>query len=52
MNSLHHSMGERPLYPFILTPVVRSKLRFVHRIITRQVQPADRDAIQTDVVAA
>jgi hypothetical protein len=38
MNSLHDSMGERPLYPFILTPAVRTKLNFVHNVITRQVQ--------------
>ncbi len=37
MNSLHNSMGERPLYPFILTSSVRAKLGFVHRIITRQI---------------
>ncbi len=43
MNSLHHSMGERPLYPFILTPAVRAKLRFVHRVITRQVRGVAQD---------
>ncbi len=38
LNSLHHSMGERPLYPFILTSAVREKLGFVHKVITRQVR--------------
>ncbi len=38
LNSLNHSMGERPLYPFILTPAVRAKLGFVHKVITRQIR--------------
>ncbi|MFT4076892.1 MAG: putative zinc-binding metallopeptidase [Asticcacaulis sp.] len=37
LNSLHHSMGERALYPFILTPAVRRKLEFVHQVLTHQV---------------
>jgi hypothetical protein len=36
INSIHKAMGERPLYPFILTPKVKQKLNFVHRLITRQ----------------
>lgn len=36
INSIHNAMGERPLYPFILTPTVRNKLTFVHRLITGQ----------------
>lgn len=34
INSIHNAMGERPLYPFILTPTVKAKLDFVHRLIT------------------
>jgi len=37
LNSIHHSMGERDLYPFILTPVIKAKLSFVHSVITRQI---------------
>ncbi len=37
MNSIHHSMGERDLYPFILTPAITAKLSYVHQLITRQV---------------
>ena len=42
MNSLHDSMGERPLYPFVLTASVRAKLSFVHRVVTRQIQAKSR----------
>lgn len=52
LNSLHHSMGERPLYPFILTPIVRAKLGFVHRVITRQVQTAGRETDTPSTAAA
>ena len=31
-NSLNRSMGQPDLYPFILTPPVLDKLRFVHRV--------------------
>lgn len=37
LNSIHHSMGERDLYPFILGPAVTKKLDWVHKVITRQV---------------
>lgn len=36
INSIHTAMGERALYPFILTPRVRQKMDFVHRLIMRQ----------------
>ncbi|MDC7684885.1 putative zinc-binding metallopeptidase [Asticcacaulis sp. BYS171W] len=36
INSIHSAMGERPLYPFILSPRVREKMGFVHKLITRQ----------------
>lgn len=37
LNSIHHSMGERDLYPFILTPTIKAKLGYVHGLITRQI---------------
>ncbi|ESQ75207.1 putative zinc-binding metallopeptidase [Asticcacaulis sp. AC402] len=37
LNTIHHSMGERDLYPFILTPVIKQKLGYVHGLLTRQV---------------
>lgn len=37
LNSIHHSMGERDLYPFILTPEISAKLKYVHGLLTRQV---------------
>lgn len=33
VNSLNRSMGQPDLYPFILSPVVVEKLRFVHELI-------------------
>jgi hypothetical protein len=36
VNSLNHSMGQPDLYPFVLTPTVMGKLRFVHGLIYRQ----------------
>ncbi|MCR4266435.1 putative zinc-binding metallopeptidase [Nitratireductor sp. ZSWI3] len=33
VNSLNHSMGQPDLYPFVLTPAVMGKLRFVHGLI-------------------
>ena len=33
VNSLNHSMGQPDLYPFVLSPTVIGKLRFVHGII-------------------
>ncbi|HVZ28843.1 MAG TPA: putative zinc-binding metallopeptidase [Asticcacaulis sp.] len=37
LNSIHHSMGERDLYPFILTPAIQAKLAYVHGLLTRQI---------------
>lgn len=37
LNSIHHSMGERDLYPFILTAAIKEKLGYVHKLITRQI---------------
>jgi len=33
VNSLNRSVGQPDLYPFVLTPVVLDKLRFVHDLI-------------------
>jgi hypothetical protein len=33
MNSVNRAMGTRDLYPFILSPVVITKLGFIHRLI-------------------
>jgi hypothetical protein len=44
-NSLNRSMGQKDMYPFVLTPVVVSKLAFVHEMIRavagETLQPAD-----------
>ncbi len=37
LNAIHHSMGERDLYPFILTPAIQAKLKYVHSLITGQI---------------
>ncbi len=39
MNNLSRSMGERDLYPFVLSAPVVRKLGFIHDMI-RQAQPA------------
>lgn len=36
MNSLNRSMGMKDAYPFVLTPPVLGKLRFVHELIRSQ----------------
>ena len=36
MNSLNRSMGMKDAYPFVLSPKVLGKLRFVHELIQRQ----------------
>jgi hypothetical protein len=33
LNSLNRSMGMKDAYPFVLSPKVLEKLRFVHEII-------------------
>ena len=33
LNAINRSMGNEDLYPFVLTPVVVSKLAFVHRLV-------------------
>ncbi len=37
LNTIHRSMGERDLYPFVLTPVIKQKLGYVHGLLTRQI---------------
>ncbi|KEO72988.1 zinc-binding metallopeptidase family protein [Anditalea andensis] len=36
MNSLNRSMGAQDLYPFIINPSVKEKLRFIHKVIHSQ----------------
>jgi hypothetical protein len=36
MNSINRAMGQPDLYPFVLSPAVIEKLRFIHRIIRKQ----------------
>ncbi|MCM2455701.1 hypothetical protein HGO37_09925 [Rhizobium sp. CG4] len=33
MNSIHRSMGQGDLYPFVVTPVVTAKLQFIHELV-------------------
>ncbi len=33
MNALNRSLGLRDCYPFVLTPIIREKLRYVHELI-------------------
>jgi hypothetical protein len=36
MNNLNRSMGEKDVYPFVLTPRIIQKLQFIHEITHRQ----------------
>jgi hypothetical protein len=47
MNSLNRSMGMKDAYPFVLSPTVLAKLRFVHELVQQQ-----RPASQPRVIAA
>jgi hypothetical protein len=38
MNSINRAMGMRDLYPFVLSPAVIEKLRFVHQLVQEQAQ--------------
>ncbi len=40
VNSLNSSMGQPELYPFVLSPAVQGKLRFVHGLIHGPAAPA------------
>jgi len=40
MNSLNRSMGMKDAYPFVLTPPVLGKLRFVHALVAAQAEQA------------
>ena len=33
VNSLNRAMGNRDLYPFVLSPAVIAKLAFIHRVV-------------------
>ena len=33
MNSLNRSMGLRDIYPFVITPAVKEKMKFIHEVI-------------------
>ncbi len=33
LNSIHRSMGQPDLYPFVLSPAVVGKLEFIHKLI-------------------
>jgi hypothetical protein len=46
MNSLNRSMGMKDAYPFVLSPTVLGKLRFVHELVQTQ-----RAAQKVDVAA-
>lgn len=47
MNSLQRSMGEKDLYPFVLTPVVMDKLEFMHRLLHKM---PSNSAVQSDAI--
>ncbi|WP_024520229.1 putative zinc-binding peptidase [Bradyrhizobium sp. Tv2a-2] len=36
MNSINRAMGMRDLYPFVLSPAVIEKLRFIHQLVQEQ----------------
>ncbi|WP_407175131.1 putative zinc-binding metallopeptidase [Bradyrhizobium sp. STM 3562] len=42
MNSINRAMGTRDLYPFVLTPAVIEKLRFIHRLVQDVAKPRGR----------
>jgi len=35
MNSLNRSMGLNDLYPFVISPAVMNKMKFIHNLISR-----------------
>jgi hypothetical protein len=50
MNSVSRTMGNRDLYPFILSPNVIAKLGFIHSLV-RSAVPAADEIPQSDAVA-
>lgn len=38
LNSVHRSMGQPDLYPFVLTPQVVNKLEYIHRLVHQSLQ--------------
>lgn len=53
LNSLNRSMGMKDAYPFVLTPPVLDKLRFVHRLVQAPVlqEKGDRFILANDAAA-
>jgi hypothetical protein len=47
LNSLNRSMGMKDAYPFVLTPPVLEKLRFVHDLVRAQAEQGSRLVLQT-----
>jgi len=39
MNALNRSMGLADAYPFVLSPIILSKLRFIDQLIDSQCKP-------------
>ncbi len=40
MNSINRAMGTRDLYPFVLSPAVIEKLRFIHQLVREAARAA------------
>jgi len=36
MNSLNRSMGQKDIYPFVITPKVTEKLQFIHNVVMKR----------------
>jgi len=36
MNSLNRSMGQKDIYPFVITPKVTEKLQFIHNVVMKK----------------
>ncbi len=48
LNSLNRSMGMKDAYPFVLSPTVLDKLRFVHELVQRAAQRSRRRSRQPE----
>ncbi len=42
MNSINRAVGTRDLYPFLLSPAVIEKLRFIHHLVQDAARPMQR----------
>ena len=47
MNSLNRSMGMKDAYPFVLTPTVLGKLRFVHELVREHAEQGTAQFLRT-----